>query len=255
MFEGGGVKGIGLVGAMPVVEAAGYQFANVAGTSAGAIVATLVAAGYRAAEIRGILTDLDFITLMDAPPLGRIPVLGPAADELTQLGLYQGDVFQKMMGDLLATKGIRIFRDLIADDSAEDERFRYRVRVVASDVTRGTMLVLPQDIRDYNMRPDDLEVALAVRMSIPLFFRPVRLRNPDGETSVVVDGGILSNFPVELFDSPGVPEWPTFGFRLVQTGPPRHRPGASSPISRRPVRRAPPPMHPLPPGWLAASLP
>jgi predicted acylesterase/phospholipase RssA len=48
VFEGGGVKGIALVGATAVVEATGYRFANLAGTSAGAIVAALLGAGYTA---------------------------------------------------------------------------------------------------------------------------------------------------------------------------------------------------------------
>src|ERR671930_1607267 len=49
VFEGGGVKGIALIGAAAVVEAAGYRFYNLAGTSAGAIVAALLGAGYTAA--------------------------------------------------------------------------------------------------------------------------------------------------------------------------------------------------------------
>jgi NTE family protein len=75
------------------------------------------------------------------------------------------------------------------------------------------MLVLPQDVKDYGQDPADLEVALAVRMSmsIPFFFIPMRLQD-----SYVVDGALLSNFPVELFDSAGPPEWPTFGFKLVR---------------------------------------
>jgi predicted acylesterase/phospholipase RssA len=52
-FEGGGVKGIGLVGAVAVAEERGYQWVNVGGTSAGAIVAFLLAAGYSASEIKG----------------------------------------------------------------------------------------------------------------------------------------------------------------------------------------------------------
>lgn len=50
VFEGGGVKGIALIGAAAVIEASGYQFYNLAGTSAGAIVAALLGAGYTAAE-------------------------------------------------------------------------------------------------------------------------------------------------------------------------------------------------------------
>ena len=62
VFEGGGVKGIALVGAAAVVEAAGYRFNNLAGTSAGAIVAALLGAGYTAAELQSIL---------DSPALSR----------------------------------------------------------------------------------------------------------------------------------------------------------------------------------------
>ncbi len=51
VFQGGGVKVIGLVGALTVAEQYGYRWVNVAGTSAGAMVAALVAAGYRAEEV------------------------------------------------------------------------------------------------------------------------------------------------------------------------------------------------------------
>ncbi len=51
VFQGGGVKVIGLVGALTVAEQYGYRWVNVAGTSAGAMVAALVAAGYRADEV------------------------------------------------------------------------------------------------------------------------------------------------------------------------------------------------------------
>ena len=55
-------------------------------------------------------------------------------------------------------------------------------------------------------------------MSIPFFYQPVILRNTKrNDTSYVVDGGLLSNFPVWLFDTAeGVPEWPTLGFKLVE---------------------------------------
>ncbi len=67
VFEGGGVKGIGLVGAVSVIEAAGYEFVNLAGTSAGAIVATLLAAGYSAAELKQTINGIDFNTFEDPP--------------------------------------------------------------------------------------------------------------------------------------------------------------------------------------------
>jgi|SRR5437667_2135376 NTE family protein len=215
VFEGGGVKGIALVGAASEIEAAGYEFVNLAGTSAGAIVATLLAAGYSAAEVKQTINNIDFSTFEDPNLIGHIPYVGALIDEIFNRGLYKGDVFLNLMRDLLAKKGIHTFRDLIQPEFADDDRYRFKVRLVASDISHGRMLVLPQDVRDYGIAPEDLEVALAMRMSmsIPFFFEPVKLKE-----SYIVDGGLLSNFPIELFDSAGVPEWPTFGFKLVLSG-------------------------------------
>src|SRR5659263_86395 len=79
------------------------------------------------------------------------------------------------------------------------------------------MLILPEDIADYGINPDDLQVSLAVRMSIsiPYFFQPVNLDNKDSnKKSLIVDGGVLSNYPVWIFDVNGIPRWPTIGFKL-----------------------------------------
>ncbi len=89
-------------------------------------------------------------------------------------------------------------------------------------MTGRRLLVLPRDAARLGVDPERLSVALAVRMSmsIPIFFEPVRWLNPaDGQQHVIVDGGMLSNFPVWLFDSDGVPEWPTFGLLLVEPEP------------------------------------
>ena len=233
VFEGGGVRGIALVGAVSVVEAAGYTFENLAGSSAGAIVSMLLAAGYRAAEIRTIAMELDLRRLADRSALGRVPVLGPIVEAITGLGIYEGDELLSILRELLAAKNVRTFADLVIDGQT-DPRFRFRGRVVASDISRGRFLALPQDVEPYGIRPEDLEVALAVRMSasVPFIFKPVRLRDPSGESHVVVDGALLSNFPLELFDAPGPPAWPTFGFRLVQPGaPPFARFDVRGPIS------------------------
>src|SRR5436305_307633 len=81
------------------------------------------------------------------------------------------------------------------------------VQVIASDLSKERMLVLPRDARDQlGIDPDELEVARAVRMSmsIPMFFDPVVHQNPANanEEHVIVDGGLLSNFPIWLFDCP-----------------------------------------------------
>ncbi len=65
VFEGGGVKGIGLVGAVYEIENAGYEFENLAGTSAGAIVASLLAVGYKAEQIKKEMERLNYNDFKD----------------------------------------------------------------------------------------------------------------------------------------------------------------------------------------------
>jgi NTE family protein len=222
VFEGGGVKGIGLVGAVAVAEERGYQWVNIAGTSAGAIVAALMAAGYTAPELKQVMDELDYNRLKDPGLLDRVPVVGPLTSVIFEKGIYEGKFFTSWMTGLLEKKNVRTFGDLILKEYQDDEQYRFKLRVIASDITRGRMLALPQDIADYGIRPEDLNVAAAVRMSmsIPFFYEPVKLKNmKTNEVSYIVDGGLLSNFPVWLFDSQGgTPEWPTFGFKLVEPG-------------------------------------
>ena len=218
VLEGGGVRGNALVGALAVLEEQGYRPQNVAGTSAGAIVATAVAAGYSAPEMRKIIENLDFSQFMDRAWEDRVPLVGGALSMLKDQGVYEGTRFLEWMTGILERKGVRTFRDLIHPAYAGQPQYRYKVRVIASDITQRCLLALPQDAVKLGVEPDDLSVALAVRMSmsIPIFFEPVRFTNPrTGRDHLIVDGGMLSNFPIWLFDSPGIPEWPTFGLRLV----------------------------------------
>jgi NTE family protein len=60
VFEGGGVKGIAFVGALEAAEEAGItRWVNLAGTSAGAIIASLLAIGHTPAQLRSILEATD----------------------------------------------------------------------------------------------------------------------------------------------------------------------------------------------------
>ena len=221
VFEGGGVKGIGLVGALCYAEQEkNVQWQSVAGTSAGAIIAGLLASGFSAGEIKDILFSLDFSLIKDEGLLDQLSLPGKTLSLLLEKGIYEGRFIEDFMRDLLATKGVSTFGDLrIPGETCS--RYRYRLNVIASDISRGKMLVLPQDIREYGLDPDQLSIARAVRMSmsIPVFYEPVSMEYGEGgkaRRSYIVDGGILSNFPVWLFDSVENPKWPTFGFRLVE---------------------------------------
>lgn len=220
VFEGGGVKGIGLVGAVAVTEGMGYEFCNVAGTSAGAIVAALVAAGYRARELRDIMRSLDYTQFKDKGLLDNIPVFGRVLSLGLEKGIYEGVYLEDWLREKLAAKGKRTFKDLIIDEFRDAPKYRYKLQVIAADISRGKMLVLPRDSQDYGIAPDDLDIARAVRMSmsIPFFYEPVTLRlGGTGKACFIVDGGVLSNFPIYLFDD-GTPDppWPTFGYLLAE---------------------------------------
>src|SRR3989344_1272490 len=217
VFEGGGVKGTALVGAIAKTFELGYTFSYVAGTSAGAIVASLIAAGYKATELKNILDGVDYLKFMDEGPEDKIPLVGKVVSIISQKGIYEGDYFESWLRDLLARKNVKTFRDLRVKNLRKDARYPYSLQVIASDVSRGKLLVLPGDFRDYGLNPDDVEVARAVRMSmsIPYFYEPATLPYAGGK-SFIVDGGILSNFPVWIYDEdPMYPEVPTFGYKLV----------------------------------------
>jgi NTE family protein len=222
VFEGGGVKGIALAGAYRELEERGYQPQCVAGTSTGAIIAAFTAVGYSAAEIEQLAVhDLRFTDFADPTFLGHFGKPGAASEFLLRGGMHSGKRFLAWMQEALAAKGKMRFGDL-RDDAAPRESRRYRLQVIASDLSERRMLVLPRDAALIGIEdPDELEIALAVRMStsIPVFFDPVIFHNArTGRDHVIVDGALLSNFPIWLFDVPPglVPEFPTFGMNLVR---------------------------------------
>lgn len=213
VLEGGGAKAVGLVGALSVLEERGYTFPRIAGSSGGALVAALVAAGYGAGDLLDVVLDLDFRSFRDKAWEDRIPRVGALVSVLKDQGVYEGEALERYVRGLLEDRGVRTFGDLSGSD----------LQVIASDLTGRRLLVLPRDSGLLGLRsPEDLDVALAVRMSasLPFFFEPVRFPNPEtGEEHLVLDGGILSNFPVWLFDTEDRPRWPTFGLLLVEPEP------------------------------------
>lgn len=221
VLEGGGVKGIGLVGAVSALREADYQFggrARVAGTSAGAIVGALLAAGMPAARLEQVMREVDYRRFRDRGPLGP---LSSGISLLRRLGLYKSDYLHGWIDEQLRGCNVRTFGNLRIKDSGSalpPER-SYRLVVVVSDVTRGRMVRLPWDYHHYGLDPDRQSVADAVRASasIPFFFQPTYLRpSRSRPASLCTDGGMLSNFPVDLFDRRDgrAPRWPTFGIKL-----------------------------------------
>jgi NTE family protein len=232
VLEGAGVKGVGLVGAVSTLAEAGYRFPRVAGTSAGAVVGAYVVALQHAGEplsrLEDIARSLNYAKMRDRGVLGR--AAGPLSRVVDGLslafdgGVFEGDYLRAWVAGSLADLGVRTFGDLrVADeDSSLPPEQRYALVVMASDVSGKRLVRWPWDYRLYGLDPDEQSVADAVRASasIPFFFEPVTLRSRDesGNTivSTMVDGSVLSNYPIAMFDRADAlpPRWPTFGVRL-----------------------------------------
>jgi len=158
VLEGGGVKGIGLVGAISVLEEHGMTFARVAGASAGAIVGSLVAAGMCGSDLQALMTSLDYTRFRDDTKLDHLPVVGKGLSLWLDHGIYAGDYFHGWIRDQLSGLGVDTFHDLYQADpgSSLPANEQYKLVVMTSDVSRGRLLRLPWDYIS-----DDIEAALS----------------------------------------------------------------------------------------------
>ncbi len=186
VFEGGGVKGIAYVGAMDELDKRGIlkHIKRVGGTSAGAINATLFALGLSNEETKEALMRLEFRKFKDDDN----GILRDALRLLRKFGWYKGDFFENWIAGYIADKlgdATATFADL--QKSRHIELYVYSTNLS----TNFGEIYSPEDT------PDE-PIAKAVRksMSIPLFFQAVR----DARDDVLVDGGVLNNYPVKLFD-------------------------------------------------------
>ena len=116
VLEGGGVKGIGLVGAISVLEEHGYEFHRIAGTSAGAIVGAMVAAGIPIADLQQIMWKVDYNKFQDAATFSRFGPLGKGIEILFHDGIYKGQYLLDWLTEQLASVGKHTFADLRLDD-------------------------------------------------------------------------------------------------------------------------------------------
>jgi len=187
IFEGGGVKGIAYVGAMRVLEQRDLlkTIQRVSGTSAGAINALIYALGYDVISQRQIIDSVDFKKFMD-DSFGTIRDIRRLAKAF---GWYRGDFFQTWIGDLIKGKlgnEEATFKDL--KDAGKPDLY-----MTGTNLSTGYAEFFSAE------RHPDMPLAAAVRisMSIPLFFAAVHY---GPRSDVFVDGGVMRNYPIKLFD-------------------------------------------------------
>lgn len=186
----GGVKGIAYVGALEELDNKGIldNIECIGGASAGAITALLLGLGYTGDELEQILSKMDFKSFLD----DSAGLLRDTLRLVEDYGWYKGDSFRSWIADKIEAKTGNTestFRDI--HEMSETKGFREIYFIGTNLSTRFS------EVFSYENSPD-MVVADAVRisMSIPLFFKAVREKNDD----IYVDGGVLSNYPIKLFD-------------------------------------------------------
>lgn len=209
VFQGGGVKGIAYAGALAALERRGLLAAvrGVAGASAGAFTAMLVAAGCDAATIARIATGTDYTALEDHFDPLRLA---------THYGLYRGEALHGWIAGAFAASGL----DPRLSFAALAERTGRDLRVFATDLTQRAA-------REFSARATPtVAVVDAVRasMSIPLMFPAWRFADAAPDDHLYVDGGVVMNYPIAAFDDEA-PLAATLGFRLVPGPAPVPIPG------------------------------
>lgn len=210
VFQGGGVKAIGLVGAINRLEKENISWQRLAGTSAGAIIASLLAVGYTGDQLSDIIQSLDYKKFKGKKGIQKVPIVGQAIGIFLSKGLYDTNGIEQFLRDLYEKKDKTKFKHISYNG-------RSRLKIIASDVTNNRMLILPEDIAYYGIDPMELDIVTAVVMSIsiPFYFAPTTLKH-DNRKAFIVDGGLISNFPIWIFDVKGIPRWPTIGFKFEE---------------------------------------
>ena len=166
---------------------------------------------------------------------------------LKKIGLNPGNELHEWISDHLSDNGISTLANLNELIQALPDGLIHRetgapiigydtgLRIVAADITTSTKVVFPDMAEMYWQNPDEINPACFARASasIPAFFQPFIV---DGISGLIengekwerlgsftgtlpdkvsfADGGLLSNFPIDLFRRPGIPRAPTLGARL-----------------------------------------
>ena len=205
VLKGGGIRGIAYVGALQVLEnkkiTTGIE--KVAGTSVGAITGTLFSMGYTAAQMEDIMLGLDIATFND----GEWFFLGGQKRMRKNYGWYKGNKLEQWIGTQIKqqTGSDNTTFLQLHQLAATDKRYK-DLYITATNLTKQRI-----EIFSWETHPD-MTIKTAVRASaaIPLYFGAVFIdstgkvtEHPDNNNSydVYVDGGLLANYPINLFNN------------------------------------------------------
>lgn len=187
VLSGGGAKGIAHIGVLKVLEEIGIKPNLITGTSMGSIVGGLYAAGYSAKELEAIFLNINWnlvlydnfyrqeLLMQDKKSDGRYILQFRLKNGKLSLpsGIENGQRISALFSYL--TWPIHHIKDF--------SKLPIPYKAIATDLVTGKRVLLEKGI---------LAQAMRASMSIPTFFTPVNI-----EGKILVDGGIIKNFPVD----------------------------------------------------------
>lgn len=194
VLSGGGAKGFAHVGVLKEIEKAGIKLDYIGGTSMGAIVGGLYAAGYTANQIEKIITDTDFFELLqDKLPRSSKPLFEKENGENTALTLpIQNGSIGLPKGFSKGQSVLNFLTRLLApvDDIKDFKKLPIPFFCIATNVENGNEVILEKGF---------LPLALRASGSFPTLLHPIEM-----DDKLLVDGGIANNFPVEIMRNKGI---------------------------------------------------
>jgi NTE family protein len=188
VLSGGGAKGFAHIGVLKVLEEAGIRPDYITGTSMGSIIGGLYAIGYTASELDSIARVLDWGQLLS----DRVLLSDVIPEEKLDYQRFQVELD-------ITPKGLKVPAGFVGGQSISETFSRLSARVagvdsfahypipfkcVAADLITGNQVVLDHG---------SFANALRASMSIPSVFSPVVM-----DSLLLIDGGVLNNFPVHL---------------------------------------------------------
>jgi NTE family protein len=204
-LEGGGVRGLAYAGAIKVLEEKQVLqgIEKVAGTSVGSIAALMLCVGYDAKEIDSIMRDLQIEKFND----GGFGIIGKLKRFKKEYGIYKGEAFDLWLGQLIESKtnNADISFAELHQLHLNDKKFK-DLYCTGSNITQ-------QRLESFSfVHTPNMSIKTAVHISscIPLYFKPVAIDSTGKMVKKIekgqnyqlyVDGGLICNYPINMFDS------------------------------------------------------
>ncbi|MGI9613114.1 MAG: patatin-like phospholipase family protein [Acidimicrobiales bacterium] len=182
VFKGGGAKGIAYAGALRACEELGLEFRAVAGSSAGAITAALVAVGYSSRELEDLIHDA--LDRIDRPGVAMIKAHRAALLANTKLRDWLNERLEQRLG----VSGGCTFAQI-------REATGVSLYVVVMDLGSRQPVVFSPDLSPQASVAD----AVVASSAIPVAFPPGRMIDSDDIVHRLIDGGVWANYPSLVF--------------------------------------------------------